>query len=54
MEEEYLDIMLQLLKDKIESSNKSSNVSISEDSKPFVDLKDNNEDFYFGIFPPNL
>lgn len=54
IEEEYLDIMHQLLKDKIESSNKSSKVSTSEDSEPLIDLKDDNEDDFFGIFPPVL
>lgn len=42
-EEEYLEIMQQFLKSQIESSNKTSSVFASEDSKPLVDLADDNE-----------
>ena len=47
-EEEYFNIMQQLLQSKASSS---ANSNMSEESEPFIDLGNDNEDDCFGILP---
>ena len=51
-EEEYFNVMQQLLATRSETSVASSSSSTSGDAEPFISLGDENEDDCFGIFSP--